>query len=227
MQRWLGMARCRPGRQPRIARQSARAEEGPREAQQAGQPGARAGRQEGRRERRQAGRREGLGTARHGRLLADDAGTAALEFALTLPLLALLLLGSADFALTAARARELEALVDSAAKAVRRAAAQELPPLRGWAGLQQGGLTSLPPLPGLSLETLVTLPPDVAPKLRLFRGCAAPSGIVPTAALRCPDGSPPPAFAEIEITAPVARLVAWPGGLFPPTVSARSIVRLD
>ncbi len=164
-------------------------------------------------------------------VVGDERGVAALELALTLPLLAALLLGAADFALTAAKARQVEALVDAAAKAVVRVAAETLPPLV--AGGQQPGLigggqgVGLPPLPTIPLSSLVTLPADVSPQFRLFRGCPGETGVTAATGARCTDGSPPAAFAEIEMTAPVERLVNWPGGLFPPQVSARSLVRLD
>lgn len=170
------------------------------------------------------------------RLLADERGVAALELALTLPLLAALLLGAADLAVTAARAREVEALVEAATKAVVRVAGDLLPPLiagslppgaatRGQPGLSQ--VPKLAPLPSPSLASLVEVPRDVAASLRLFRGCSGDEGIREVTATRCPDGSAPAAFAEIVMTAPVARLVDWPAALLSPTVSARSLVRLD
>lgn len=179
-----------------------------------------------------------LGRARRGRnadVLADERGVAALELALTLPLLAALLLGAADVALTAARARQVEELVETAGKAVIGKAAELLPPLRDsmqQPGLaigsgQQPGLAGLQPLPSIVLATLVEIPPDVSSRLRLFRGCAGEAGIGAAAGPRCADGSQPAAYAEIEMSAPVERLVDWPGGLLPPSVSARSVVRLD
>lgn len=167
---------------------------------------------------------------------ADERGVAALELALTLPLLAVLLLGAADLAVTAARARQVEALTEHAAKAVVRVAGETLPPLRpggqlpgtaagGQPGLVQGG--GLAPLPQLSLASLVDVPADVAASLRLFRGCPGADGIQEVAGTRCPDGSLPAAFAEIAMSAPVERLVDWPEALLAARVSARSLVRLD
>lgn len=179
------------------------------------------------------------GQARRGRdadVLADERGVAALELALTLPLLVALLLGAADFALMAARARQVEELVETAGKAVIGKAAELLPPLLDSAqqpGLaigrgQQAGPGSGPaPLPAIALETLVEIPPDVSSRLRLFRGCAGEAGIGAAPGPRCADGSQPAAYAEIEMSAPVERLVDWPGELLPPSVSARSVVRLD
>ncbi len=183
------------------------------------------------------GRRWRVGRLPGAGIRADERGVAALELALTLPLFAALLLGAADLAVTAARARQVEALVDSAGKAVVRVTGEILPPLR--VGFQPGGSAAiglnggwnvgsgLPPLPRLSLRSLVDLPDDVSASLRLFRGCPGDQGIREVAGPRCPDGSLPAAFAEIAMTAPVDRLVDWPSALLSPSVSARSLVRLD
>ncbi|WP_448581184.1 TadE/TadG family type IV pilus assembly protein [Thermaurantiacus sp.] len=169
-------------------------------------------------------------------LLKDERGVAALELALTLPLLTVLLLGAADLAITAARARQVEALTESAAKAVVRLAGDLLPPLRarsqisglatsGQPGVQQG--PGLAPLPTIRITELVDLPANVTAAVRVFRGCPGDQGIGEAAEARCPDGSPPAAFAEIRMQAPVDRLVDWPSALLPPSVEAKSLVRLD
>lgn len=170
-------------------------------------------------------------------IVTDERGVAALELSLMLPLLVALLLGAADLALTAARARQVEALAESAAKAVVRVAGDLMPPLLAGSrppgsaiggpggGLDQGA--GLAPLPNLPVTSLVELPDDVSASLRLFRGCPAAEGISEAAGTRCPDGSPPAAFAEIAMTVPVERLVDWPSALLSPNVSARSLVRLD
>jgi hypothetical protein len=82
-------------------------------------------------------------------------------------------------------------------------------------------------LPTLSLTGLVSLPPEASGDLRLFRGCATDEGLAATTASHCGNGTPAAAFAEIAISASVNRLVNWPDVLFSPTVSARSVVRLD
>jgi hypothetical protein len=91
--------------------------------------------------------------------------------------------------------------------------------------LQQGA--GLAPLPVVAIASLVDVPPDVSARVRLFRGCPGDRGISEVAAARCPDGSLPAAFAEIAMSAPVERLVDWPEALLSPSVSAKSLVRLD
>ncbi|MFQ3596609.1 MAG: TadE family protein, partial [Sphingomonadaceae bacterium] len=162
---------------------------------------------------------------------------AALEFALALPVFVALVLGAADFALTAAKAREAEALVEQAAQAAIRASAELLPPLAagrpgtghvpGQGGYGSGGTEPPAPLPALSLARLVSLPPDARGTLSLFRGCTTALGVEATTASHCSNGAPAAAFAEIAISVEVSRLVNWPDVLFSPTVSARSVVRLD
>lgn len=169
-------------------------------------------------------------------LLEDERGIAALEVALLMPMLVALLLGAADVAITAARAREVEALAGSAAKAAQVLARDLLPPAgtrttNGAGGLINNIPITLPPspapLPALAIGDLIALPPDIIGSVALFRGCPSAAGIDPVLAPACPGGVPAAAFARIEVSAPVARLGPWPPGWLSDTVEARTVVRLD
>lgn len=165
-------------------------------------------------------------------LLDEESGVAALEFALVLPLLTALLLGAADIAITAARARQVESVASSAAHAVRataetllRGLASSLPADRGSPG--SGLPPRLPTKVQVPLADFVSLPEHTAGSVTLFLGCAGPGGIAHAPQARCPDGTAAAPFARIEVSAPSGRLVPWPGQVLPADVRARSVIRLD
>lgn len=167
-------------------------------------------------------------------LACDEAGVAALELALVLPLLTALLLGAADIALTAARARHVEAVAQSAAQAVRATAETLLQGLATSLPGPAGALAPFPPrtpqLPAMvevPITSLVSLPESMAGSVTLFVGCAGRDGISPAPGASCPDGTATARFASIEVRAPSGRLVPWPGDLLPANVEARTVIRLD
>ncbi|MCS6987743.1 MAG: hypothetical protein NZM40_10035 [Sphingomonadaceae bacterium] len=189
-----------------------------------------------------AGRAKGRG--RPG-LSHDSTGAAALELALVLPLLSALLLGLADLAILAARAREVEAL---ATAALRSLVTRGLPNLPHPVGAVAGPNASAPssptgdrlPIPGtlaptalssaellpeaVPLTALVPLPQGVHGTLQVFRGCLTASGIA-----RWPGGCagrPIHLFAEVEIQRSTARLAPWPDDLVPPQVRSHAVVRV-
>ena len=163
-------------------------------------------------------------------LADEESGVAALEFALVLPLLTTLLLGAADVAITAARARQVEAIAASAVHAVRATAepllaglATALPaPVGTGPRGQNGRPTPAPPAVEVPLSGLVSLPDSTTGSVRLFLGCADAGGIAPAAQTVCPDGAP-----AVPLRAPSGRLVPWPGNLLPADVEARTLIRLD
>ncbi|WP_448580147.1 TadE/TadG family type IV pilus assembly protein [Thermaurantiacus sp.] len=168
--------------------------------------------------------------------LDEEKGVAALELALVLPLLTTLLLGAADVAITASRARQVEAVAASAALAIRattdsllQGVASSMP---GHAGAQSMNQTirshpQAPPQTDLPLEKFMSLPEQTSGTVRLFFGCPSDKGIAPSAQFRCPNGVAAVPFARIDVSAPSGRLVPWPGQLIPADVSARTVIRLD
>ncbi|WP_448585447.1 TadE/TadG family type IV pilus assembly protein [Thermaurantiacus sp.] len=166
----------------------------------------------------------------------DERGAAALEMALLLPVLVALLLGVADVAIAAARAREVEALAGSAAAALQRLA-RDRPALPSVAAGPAGfaSVLSAPvssggrpgPRGSPSVAELVQLPPGVTGAVTLFHGCPTRQGIAPASSAACPGGGLAASFARIELSASVRRLLPWPETWLSPTVEARAIVRLD
>lgn len=144
-----------------------------------------------------------------------ETGAAALELALMLPFLSLLLVGAVDVARHAALARELaEAAERAAAAAGRTPAAGSLPAGRlarpnspaaadGWAGTR--GLTG---------------------KTRIFAGCPGRLGVWPAHSGRCPDGTSPLPFAEVRVDASIMPLMPWPEALLARRATAYAVVPL-
>jgi Flp pilus assembly pilin Flp len=168
--------------------------------------------------------------------LDEEKGVAALELALVLPLLTTLLLGAADVAITASRARQVEAVAASAALAIRattetllQGVASSMPGFVGAQSLNQPIRSNplVPPVTDLPLEDFISLPEQTSGTVRLFFGCASEEGIAPSSQIQCPNGAAAVPFARIEVSAPSGRLVPWPGRFIPADVSARTVIRLD
>lgn len=149
-----------------------------------------------------------------------ERGAAAVELALVMPVLALIVLATLDTASLAGRAAEVQAIASAAGSALQRL--DVLPP----PGSASSGVNILPaaPPPAIALSDLVALPPRTSGTTRLFWGCRG----VPRPGPRgtCPDGSPAAAYAEVRVLGEVRRMVAWPDQLLPGQVEARTMVRL-
>ena len=174
------------------------------------------------------------------RLNADEQGVAALEFALLLPLLATLMLATADLTLVTARNFQVQSLAQTAAGAI--ASLPILPAAPTGQDGRSGGISTaiaratMPdglPTPSntsgqpiIPIGALVSLPADAQASSVLFWGCSANARLLPVRTSRCPDGARPAAYAEIIVRAPVKRLIAWPDRLLASEVVARAVVRL-
>jgi len=121
------------------------------------------------------------------RLLADQQGVAALEFALLLPMLSALALATADLALLASRTQQVHALAQSAAAAIARL--PEIPAAASSPYSSQA--TSLPGRPGSSQY------PETLQAISTLSRAPGPASPTDRRQLLNPDsGSPAPASPE-------------------------------
>jgi Flp pilus assembly protein TadG len=162
---------------------------------------------------RGAGRATGRGAER---------GVAALEFALLLPLLSMIFVGTIDASRLIAQSYRAQGLAQAAARAAAR-----LPDLP--AAPHSGAPTSAgwPTLPGLSVASLVTLPPGAQGSTSLFWACGGTDAqLVPAATPECPPGIRPAGYVRVDLDVPVRYVLAWPDLVLPPVARVSALARI-
>ena len=139
----------------------------------------------------------------------DRSGAAAVEFALLMPvlMLLLLLLGMADFATLASRTLQVEAAARTGANYARR---------HGWqagaiARAAEGGLATL--------QGARAVP-------RLIEGCLQRDATLAPGHKRCAGGSAPGIYVEVTVTAASAPMLLRSRALLPDSVSGQALVRI-
>lgn len=178
------------------------------------------------------------------RLGADDRGVAAVEFGLLLPVLATILLATADLAGVAVRRLQVQSLAQDAAGAL--AGLRSIPAAPAGRNMHNTMATMSVPgiaasassigselpriqgagLPQIAIAALVPLPADTHASTTLFWGCGTKARLIAVRSPLCPDGSRAAAYAEVIMRAPVNRLVSWPDQILGRAVEARAVVRL-
>lgn len=153
----------------------------------------------------------------------DQAGIAALELALVLPLLALIFVASVDFARFAARIHKCDALAQAAAAAIMQLPTVPAPVVIPSAN---GTVPMDVQLPEIDVMALVPLPAGARAASRLFWGCAAESGVAVVPQPICSNGERAAAYAEVSVAMATPRLLDWPDIALPAEVHARSLVRI-
>jgi hypothetical protein len=156
----------------------------------------------------------------------DQEGAAAVEFALLLPLLAMIFVGAVDAASFATASYRSRMLAQSAATAIARMPAVPAPP--PVQRLPNGSVVIPVPvrLPTIDVGSLVDLPPGATAEAYLFWGCSGSAGIEEVPLPACADGSPAAAYVRVGIALPVGHLVAWAGIGLPETAATETLVRL-
>ena len=137
----------------------------------------------------------------------DRSGAAAVEFALLMPVLMLLLLGLADFATLASRTLQVEAAARTGANYARR---------HGWQA------DAIARAAGDGLATLS----DARAVPRLIEGCLQRNGTTMPAHKRCADGGAPGVYVEVTVTAASAPMLLRSRALLPDSVSGQALVRI-
>lgn len=140
-------------------------------------------------------------------LSSDRAGGAAVEFALLLPMLVLLLAGLIDISRLVLEKLQVRAAAQAGADYAQR---------RGWdAAAISAAVTAASPLAA-----------SANPAPQVATACITAGALAPTTAAACPNGLPPARFLTVSAQAPFRPIAPWPGVQTPAGVTAQAVVRL-
>jgi len=142
------------------------------------------------------------------RCARDRGGAAAVEFALLMPVLMVLLLGLADVATLASRTLQVEAAARTGANYARH---------NGWQA------TAITRAASDGLETLT----GVRAVPRLLAGCLQRDASVAAGQKRCAGGGAPGIYVEVTVTAASAPMLLRSRALLPDSVSGQALVRIE
>lgn len=147
----------------------------------------------------------------------NESGSAAIEFGLSIPFLLFLLVGVIEVGYAMYQAMQ----VQNAAEVGMLYAAK-------YPGDADGNFNSTGIMTAVVNATGVT---GIAatPAPTQFYGCAEVGGVTPVMdpALPCPDGTTPAQYAQINAALDHVTVLPYPGFGLPPTLRARSIIRLN
>jgi len=141
-------------------------------------------------------------------LLADRRGTLAIEFALLLPALVLLLMGVFDYASLSYDTMEVNAAAHAGADYALR---------NGWnsSGVQTAVTSS------------TTIAVTATPAPTLSSGCIVNGALQTTTSTTCPSGGTPGSYAIVNAKTSFTPLAIWSSFVMPSTISAQAAVRLN
>ena len=142
-------------------------------------------------------------------LLADASGAAAIEAALTMPMLLLTMAGLVDGSRAIVQFLQVKSAAHAGAEWARE---------NGWnaAGVQT------------AVQTATTLAVQANPAPTQFWGCATPSnGVQVTSKTTKCSGDPPGSYVKVNAQAAFQTWAPWPGMTWPAQMTASAIVRVD
>jgi len=142
------------------------------------------------------------------RIVADKSGASAVEFALVLPVLVLLLIGMSDYGALAFQTMEVSAAAHAGADYAIH---------NGWnSSAIQTAVTS---------ATSLTVSASPAPQLS--KGCLSGNTVVFQTGATCSSGGTAGSYVIVNAQTPFSPLVAWSALTFPTTLSAQAVVRIQ
>ncbi|WP_164549761.1 TadE/TadG family type IV pilus assembly protein [Altericroceibacterium xinjiangense] len=141
------------------------------------------------------------------RLRADRSGVAAVELALLLPFLVLLLAGLIDYSRLIVTGMQVRSAAQAGA---------DYALLHGW---DQDGITQ-------SVMSATTLEVTANPAPQRLQGCVSGTSIIPTTEPTCPSGAQPGEYVTASATAPFSPLMPWPGLTLSSSLSADAMARV-
>lgn len=152
--------------------------------------------------------RAGLTRCTTARLLRDRRGAAAVEFALLMPVLFLLLAGLIDVSRLITQSMQVRAAAQAGADHAQR---------HGWnEAAVRAAVTSATPL---------EVAADPAPQV--VTACVEAQAIAPTTAATCAAGGKPGTFVRVAARAPFKSLMPWPGFALPSALTGQAVVRIQ
>ena len=140
-------------------------------------------------------------------LVGDRQGTAAVEFALLVPLLVALAIGTVDYGALIYQIMQVNAAAHAGAQyAIRNGFSAS--------GIEQAETSAT----GLTLSA--------TPAPQLTEACIVGGAIVATAGSTCPAGGSPGSYILISAQSAVTPIVSWPSFTMPASVSAQAMIRI-
>jgi len=144
----------------------------------------------------------------HQSILAARTGAAGVEFALLLPALSLLLMGTFDYGALAYQTMQVAAAAHAGADYALR---------NGW---NQTGVQN-------AVTAATSLAVSATPAPALSKGCISNNALVITTNSTCPSGGASGSYVVVNAQSPFSPLLAWSGLSFPSTITAQAAVRIQ
>ena len=141
-------------------------------------------------------------------ILTTRTGVAGVEFALLLPVLTLLLMGTFDYGALAYQTMQVAAAAHAGADYALR---------NGWSrtGVQN------------AVTGATSLAVSASPAPALSKGCISNNALVITTSSTCPSGSASGSYVVVNAQSPFSPLLPWSGLSFPSTITAQAAVRIQ
>lgn len=137
----------------------------------------------------------------------DRRGVTAVEFAVMLPVLMILMAGLVDGSRGILAQMQVRTAAQSGADYARQ---------KGW------NATSV----AAAVTSGTSLAVTASPAPTLTTGCVVSQKITATSASTCADGSPAGRFVTVSARAPFSTIMPWPGFSFPSGLTATAVVRV-
>jgi Flp pilus assembly protein TadG len=141
------------------------------------------------------------------RLRADQRGAAAVEFAMLLPVLLLMLAGLIDVTRLISHTMQVKAAAQAGA---------DFAQVRGWKPTEIAA----------AVTGATQLAVSATPAPTMAAACVSGQSIVATAAATCSAGGPPGRFVTVAAQAAFRPLIPWPKILMPGAIKAQAMVRI-
>jgi Flp pilus assembly protein TadG len=148
-----------------------------------------------------------IAAGRLARLCDDARGAAAVEFAMLLPVLLLMLAGLIDVTRLISHTMQVKAAAQAGA---------DFAQVRGWKPDEIAG----------AVTAATQLSVSASPAPAMATACVSGQTIVETTASTCAAGGPPGRFVTVAAQGPFKPLIPWPGMGMPRAVTAQAVVRI-
>ncbi len=140
--------------------------------------------------------------------LANRSGTAALEFAIILPVIVTLLIGMFDYGALAYQTMEVSTAAHAGAEYALK-----------------NGFTASAVQTAVTSATTLTVTASPAPTLE--KACVTSGAIVVTAGSSCSSGGAPGSYVLVYAQAPFSPIISWASFIMPSRVAAQAMVRIQ
>lgn len=142
------------------------------------------------------------------RTLADRDGAAGVEFALLLPMLVVLLIGTVDLGGLAYQSMQVSAAAHAGAQYAIR---------NGWSATAVAD----------AVTNATSLPVTASPAPQLVKACVSGGAVVVTSSSTCSGGAAAGSYIQVNAQAAITPIIVWSSFAMPSSVSAQAMVRIQ